>query len=482
MGDQMARIVKYRSNAMTRDMGGDLKSLMSPSSVALVGASADPRKIGHIALENLLSGDFSVYPVNPGEQEILGLRCFASLSDIPAPVDVAMVVLPARSSVDIVREAAEKGVRFVIVTSSGFSERGGEGVELQAALKASIDGTETRILGPNTMGLLVPGSGLDTFFISKDRSPRPGGGSIAIVSQSGAVAVSCLEKAEAAGIGVSACVCLGNKVDIDELDMVSYFARDPETRCIAMYLESFSDGRRFLEIASEVTLSKPVVLLKAGSTHAGSVAAKSHTGAIASTSDAVVGGVLRQAGVVRVYDEEELMDVSRALAVVDHISGDKVCVVASAGGFGVIASDLTESSDHGVGLRMASISDETSSSLREVVPEFATPQNPVDLTAEVTDEMYDGVLRVLKADKGIDAIMMSLELQPPKVTGGLIDVAVRHSAGEGPPIVVSIFSKGQSSVLRDAAGRGLVAYPTIRRSVSAIAALSERGGYLRRHR
>jgi acyl-CoA synthetase (NDP forming) len=450
--------------------------------VALVGASADPGKIGHIALENLLSGGFSVYPVNPKEQEILGLKCFPSLSDIPAPVDVALIALPARKSVGIVREAAEKGVGFVIVTSSGFSERGGEGDELQAALKAAVEGTDTRILGPNTMGLMVPGSGLDTFFISKDRSPRPGNGSIAIISQSGAVAVSCLEKAEAAGIGVSACICLGNKVDIDELELVSYFARDPETACIAMYLESFTDGRRFLEVAREAALCKPIVLLKAGSTRAGSIAAMSHTGAIASSSDEVVGGALRQSGIMRVYDEQELMDVSRALSALDHIDGDRVCVVASAGGFGVIASDLIESSDHGVGLRMASIGDETRSSLGKIVPDFIVPQNPVDLTAEVTDEMYDSVLRILKADKGIDAILMSLELQPPKVTDGLIDVAVRHTATEGPPIVVSLFSKGPSSVLGDVARRGLVAYPTIRRSLSAIAALSERGGYLRKHR
>ncbi len=461
-------------------MDDDLRLLFKPSAVALVGASADPGKIGHIALKNLLSGDFSIHPVNPREREILGRKCYESLNDIPGEVDLAIVVLPAKSSVDVVRDAAQRGIRFVIVSSSGFSERGEGGEELQAALMAAVDGTRTRILGPNTMGLIVPSSHLDTFFIPKDRSSRPGRGPIAVVSQSGAVAVSCLEKAEAAGIGVSACVCLGNKVDIDEVDMLRYFADDAETQCIAMYLESFSDGRLFLEVAREVALSKPVVLLKAGRTRAGSMAARSHTGAIASTSDAVVDGVLRQAGVVRVYDEEELVDISRALSVIGHVKDDRICVVASAGGFGVIASDLAESSDNGAGLRMAELSEFTVSELRKVVPEFVAPRNPVDLTAEVTDEMYDRVLGILKADPGVDVILMSLELQPPNVTNGLIGIAGRRFSEGGPPIVMSVFAKDQPAVMRDMARRGLVVYPTIRRSVRATAALVERGTYLGR--
>jgi acyl-CoA synthetase (NDP forming) len=185
---------------------------------------------------------------------------------------------------------------------------------------------------------------------------------------------------------------------------------------------------------------------------------------------------------VRVYDEEELVDVSRALSVIGHVKGDRICVVASAGGFGVIASDFVESSDNGMGLRMAELSELTASELRKAVPEFAAPRNPVDLTAEVTDAMYDQVLGILKADPGVDAIMMSLELQPPNVTDGLIEVASRRFSEGGPPIVMSAFAKDQSSVMRDMASRGLVVYPTIRRSMRAIAALVERGGYLRRRR
>ncbi len=463
-------------------MDKSLSPLFAPGSVAVVGASARPGKIGHAILSNLMSGDFALYPVNPKEHEILGMRCYPSLSEVPGEIDMAVIALPAGSSVPVVEEAVRKGVRLVIVTSSGFGERGEAGIALQESLAAAVRGSQTRLLGPNTMGAIVPASRLDTFFIPSDRSPRPGRGSVAIVSQSGAVAVSCLEKAEASGTGISACVCLGNKADIDEVDILDHFADDADTRCIALYLESFSDGRRFIQAASRAARAKPIVLLKAGRTERGQSAARSHTGAIAAGSDAVVEGALRQAGVVRVFDEEELVDVARALSVLDHADGMRVCAVASAGGFGVIATDLIESPHSGFGLRMASLGEETVASLRDCLPEFSSPQNPVDLTAEVTDSMYDRVLGAVRADPGVDSVMMSLELQPPNVTEGLIDVAERHSTSPGPPLVISLFAKDQSSVIRALSGRGLVAYPTIRRSVRAIAALSERGAYLQRDR
>ncbi|HIH02259.1 TPA: hypothetical protein HA259_09410 [Thermoplasmata archaeon] len=463
-------------------MTEDLRRLLTPRSIAVVGASAKPGKIGHVVLSNLLSGDFAIYPINPHETEILGLRCYPSLKDVPGPIDLALIVLPAGQTVEVVREAVDAGVGAVIVTSSGFGESGQEGRSLQESLVAALRGSNTRLLGPNTMGLMIPGLGLDTFIISTDRSPRPGEGSIAIVSQSGAVAVSCLEKAEASGVGISACVCLGNKADIDETDIIRHFAADAKTRCIALYLESFSDGPSFLEAVRRITVDKPVVMLKAGATPAGSRAAASHTGAIASASDFVVDGALRQAGVVRVRDEEELLDVARALSVIDHVPGDRVCVVASAGGFGVIASDLVESTTRGWDLRMAVLSENSRTALQGVIPGFSSAQNPVDLTAEVSDDMYDRVLGILKADPGVDSIMMSLELQPPSVTDSLLDVASRHSGSPGPQIVISLFARNQSAVIRDLSVRGLVAYPTIHRSIRAIAALSERGAYLRRYR
>lgn len=401
--------------------------------------------------------------------------------DVPGAVDLALVSLPAPASIDPVRECVKKGVGFVIVTASGFRESGPEGARLERALVDAISGSKTRLLGPNTMGIFVPSRGLDTFFIPRERSPRPGPGSVAMLSQSGAVSISFLEKAAASGTGISACVGLGNKADINENDLLRYLAADEATRAIALYLESFSDGKGFSKAADKVTRKKPIVMLKSGRTASGSMAAQSHTGALASSSDTVVDSIMRQVGVVRAYDEEELADYARALAHVGHIRGDRICVVASAGGFGVIGADLVESSEHGAGLQMAELSSTTIESLRSLVPGFSSVNNPVDLTAGVTDAMYDQVLEALQRDRGIDGIMMSLELQPPGVTEELVRVARRRAKAKGAPIVVSAFG-GERTVdlLVDFEKNGVLAYPTIWRSIRALRVLSERGRYLKR--
>jgi acyl-CoA synthetase (NDP forming) len=280
---------------------------------------------------------------------------------------------------------------------------------------------------------------------------------------------------------VSACVGLGNKSDINENDILRFLAEDPTTKCIAMYLESFSNGRKFVELARKITETKPMILLKSGRTRAGSFAARSHTGALSSSSDAVVSGILKQAGIVRVYDEEELIDVAKALAYVDHISGNRICVIASAGGFGVIGADYVESCEHGACLRMAELSKGTVADLRKVAPGFSSVTNPVDLTAGVTDEMYDQALTILQKDRGVDGIMMSLELQPPHITERLIDVVGDRSRSEGAPIVVSAFGGDRTQdLLAEFERRSVPAYPTIWRAIRALKALSDRGAYLRR--
>lgn len=464
-------------------MSRGLDALLRPRSVAVVGASANPAKISNVVLRNLSRGGLRVIPVNPKEEEILGLRCFPSVSAIDGEVDLALVALPAEAALGAAEECVRKGVGAVIVTSSGFAESGPAGKELQDRLASVFRGTGTRLLGPNTMGVFAPGHGLDTLLIPAEKSPRPPEGEVAMVSQSGAVAIAFLEKAERCGMGVSTCVCIGNKADIEECELLEHFAQDAGTGCISMYLESFSDGRRFMESAGRASLGKPVVVLKSGRSEAGARAASSHTGALASSSDGLVDGALRQSGVVRAYDEEELVDLSRALAYLGHAGGDRVCVVASAGGFGVIATDYIESTDHGFGLRMAELSPATREALSSIVPAFSSVRNPVDLTAGVTDGMYEAVLEVLQSDPGVDCIMMSLELQPPNVTRGLVDVAVRRRKASPVPIVVSAFGgEDMREALATLEGSKVPSYPTIFRAVRAIAALVERGRYLDKHK
>ncbi len=464
-------------------MTGALDALFRPRSVALIGASSNPSKMGHVVLRNLLHGRFKVYPINPKESEILGLQCHRSVLDVEGPVDLALVSVPAQLAVTPLRECVKKKVQVAVVTSSGFRESGPSGAELERGLVEAVRGSRTRLLGPNTMGVYVPSRRLDTLLIPKEKSRRPKKGDIAMLSQSGAVSVSFLERVAASGLGISSCVGLGNKADINENDLLEYLGGDATTRCVALYLESFSDGAGFVKAVNAVSPRKPIVLLKSGRTSAGSRAASSHTGAIASSSDALINGVLRQLGVVRAYDEEELVDLAKALSFVGSIQGDRICVVASAGGYGVIASDFVESGDRGAGLRMAQLSEETRSELERVVPEFSSTGNPVDLTAGVTDDMYDAVLGALQKDPGVDGIMMSLELQPPNITRKLIDVAERRSASGGAPIVVSAFGgEHTSAMIRELEKRRMAAYPTIWRAVRSLRALANRGAYLKRRK
>jgi len=462
-------------------MKDPLDALFRPRSVALVGASANPAKLSHIALKNLKNGRFKLYPVNPNADKILGLRCFPSVQDIPGEVDLAVVSLPAPQAVEPTRQCAEKKVKVAIITSSGFRETGPAGARLERALLGSVRGTGTRILGPNTMGVFVPSIGLDTHFISKEKSPRPGPGPIAMLSQSGAVSVSFLERAAESGIGISACVGLGNKSDITENDLLRYLGKHPPTRSIAMYLESISDGRGFVGLARSVAMKKPIVVLKAGRTGTGAAAASSHTGALATGTDSVVTGAFRQYGIVRVYDEEELMDAAKALAYVGSIRGDRICVVASAGGYGVIASDLVESPERGAGMRMATLSDRTLVVLKALIPDYGSARNPVDLTAGVTDEMYEQVLKAIQRDRNVDGIMMSLELQPPFVTRKLVEITEARMSSDGVPLVVCGFGGfGTSELLRELERRRIPAYPSLWRSIRALRTLAERGAYLRR--
>ena len=459
----------------------DLDVLLDPRSVALIGASANPSKLSNIALANLKKGRFKLFPVNPKEKEILGLKCYASVLDIPEGVDIALISLPADGSVEPARQCAKKGVKLVIVTASGFRESGHEGQILENELVSALEGSATRLLGPNTMGIVVPRTALDTFFISADRNERPRDGSTAILSQSGGVLVSSMMKLRVSGLGISACIGLGNKADITENDLILLLRDDPNTKCIAMYLESFSDGKEFVRIAGEVSKSKPIILLKSGRTLAGARAAMSHTGALSVASEAMVDGALAQSGVIRVYDEEDLVDTAKALALARSIDGDRICIVASAGGYGIIASDYVESQEHGVSLRMAELSTVTIERLKPIVPGYASVSNPVDLSASVTDEMYDSVLGILQDDPNVDGIMMSLELQPPNVTNHLVEVARKRSLMGAKPIVIIVFAGDDTDRLVKSLGeQGVPAYPTIWRAVKALAALAKRGTHLKR--
>ncbi|MBE3597652.1 MAG: CoA-binding protein [Limnochordaceae bacterium] len=451
-----------------------IHQLLSPRTIAVVGASPNPSKIGHIIFRHLLKSRARVYPVHPSATRILDQSVWPSIRSLPEPVELAVLATPAATVPELVEECVACGVGVVIPIAGGFGETGPEGRKLEARMKAAIRGSSTRLLGPNTLGVINPAYALDTFFLPDDRLDRPGPGSIALLSQSGAVGVTLVATAAAMGAGISCFVGLGNRLDIGEAELVRELARPGSgTSVIGLYLESFGNGPAFVEACREVAGETPVVLLKAGRTATGARAASLHTGSMAGP-DRVVDGVLRQYGVWRVFDDLELVDTCLALSLVRRspLSSTRVAVLTCAGGQGVMLTDYIESTTRGVGLSMAQLSEGTRLRLKEIIPTFASSANPVDLTGEASPPMYEAALQAVLEDAGVDAVLASVVLQLPHMDDGVLEAIARQAARYGKPVVAALIGpKDTQAPFRALVGMGVPAYPSLWRAVRALAAV-----------
>ncbi len=461
-------------------MNNLFEALRNPGSVAVVGASPDRRKIGNAVLENLVRYGYSgrIYPVNPSCNEIFGLRCFPSLDGIDQAVDVAVIALPAEKSVEVLDQCVRNSSKFVIMVAGGFSELGEEGRKLEAQVRARINGTGTRVIGPNTVGVLFPHSALNTALTPNDRIYYPGKGSVAFISQSGALGLLVMDSITEFGMGVSGFVNIGNRVDVTEVEVLSMFMHDPNTRSIVLYLESISDGAAFFSKAREASLTKPVVLLKTGRSEESSRAASFHTGAMA-TDDRVLDGVLRQAGVIRAYDEVELLDYGRALAYQPPPSGDRIAVITTAGGVGVVTTDLLTTSHDGIRLRMASFSSEEKDELKKYALPIASVNNPIDLTADGSSEAYAAILNVLVESDNVDGIIAYALPQTPKIGVDIVD-PLKVASRKKTLVAGVIGNRLSKSLLVELEKAGIPAYPSIGRATNAMKALYCYGVYRRR--
>lgn len=452
----------------------DLSALLAPRSVAVVGASRSPLKIGYVIFANLQRASFPVYPINPSSERIQGQRCYPDLKSLPEVVDLVIIATPAKYALEPAREAVELGVGALIVIAGGFNEAGPEGTRRQEELQAILRGSKTRALGPNTLGVFVPHLGLDTMFTDPVRSPRPQAGEIAFISQSGAVGESFMNYAADNQIGLRAFAGLGNKADLNEVDLLEHFAHDQGTRTLLLYLEDFEDGRRFLTVCREAASHMPVLVLKGGRTDRGARAAASHTGALA-TSGKLAEGALRQARAVPVYDEQQMMDAAFALTYTPPMKGPNVGILTSAGGYGVITTDLVASNPH---LRVADLSQETVQTIKKLLP-YAGAANPIDLTGSATDSMFDTAIDLLMKDEGVNGIMAFIQFQMPLVTDRLFNITVDHfDRGTKPMVVCSIGGGMTAQYLARLRQAKIPAYPAIHRAVGSLAALAQRGEHL----
>jgi acyl-CoA synthetase (NDP forming) len=452
--------------------------LLNPRSVAVIGASNTKDKVGHIIFEGLKRSRARLYPVNPHEDVVCGHKSYPKVSDLPGTVDLAIITVRAEKAVEIAEQCARCGIENIIIVAGGFAEAGDRGRVLDDRLKAVVERWGSRLLGPNSLGIFVPENNFDTIFVEHgDRALAEGGG-VAFVSQSGSVGVEALGLASNTGFPMRAFVGLGNKIDLNELDFLEFFGADEKTDCIALYVENVERGRRFLEAAREVSLHKPVVALKAGRTPSGVSAVSSHTGKLAG-SDRVVSGAFRQYGIQRAFDDEELCDAARTLSYLPPARGNRVAVVTGAGGFGVMCADYIESDNPRARLQMAQLSPGTVSRIREKAPSFASCQNPVDLTAGVTNEMFVHALQALLEEAGVDIVICIAFFAPHAITDELIDQMAVVIANSGKPVLVfTEYGPFTDTYLKEFYKKGMIGFPSLTRTVRAARFLVERGRIL----
>ncbi|HEU5477802.1 MAG TPA: GNAT family N-acetyltransferase [Gaiellaceae bacterium] len=466
----------YRDQVAARDhvaVRASLEPFFRPRSVAVVGASTRRGSIGGELFRNVLAADFagSVHPVNRKGDSVAGVHGFRTVAEIPEEIDLVVICVPGEQVLAAAEEALAAGVRALVVISAGFAETGSAGAERQERLLAVVRAHGARLLGPNCLGIASSPVHLNATF-----APRSfPAGKIGFSSQSGALGLALLERAEATGLGVTSFVSVGNKADVSSNDLLEWWEDDDETEIVALYLESFGNPRAFARIAQRLARRKPILALKGGSTGAGSRAAGSHTAALAG-SDVAVDALFRQAGVTRARTLDELIDVATLLSAQPVPRGRRVALVTNAGGLGILAADACEAA----GLELPQPTEAARTALAEVMPAEGTSANPIDLLGSATAESFAAALPLVLADPAFDAAIV---LFVPTVGSdeGEVGAAISRAAATAPdkPVLcVFVSAKGAPPSLRGSATVPAFGYPEA--AARALGRAAERGEWLRR--
>jgi acetyltransferase len=443
-----------------------LDALMRPKSIAVIGASSDPTKIGYTVVNNIKKGGYegSIYPINPKADEILGLKVYPSIQDVPGPVDTAVITVPAKYVLSVIEEAGKKGVKGVIIITSGFGEVGNKELEQLLVDKANEYGI--RILGPNIVGTLSNSEKLNASFAPV--LPLPGKG--ALVSQSGALLIAMDMATFTRKVGFEKLISIGNMSDVDFADLVEWLDKDEATSCISLYIEGFKDGRKFMEAAKKAT--KPVIALKSGVSAHGAAAAASHTGSLAGAAK-VYGAAFQQAGVVQASDLGNLFDLSLALSLQPPMKGDNLVIITNGGGVGVLATDAAER----YGLPLKFVPKDVQDELKKHMPEFGSAKNPVDLTGMAGYDWYhDSVKFAFAHDwtEGLVVLYCETAMTDPMDIAKGIKKAIVESGAKNKPVIVS-FVGGENSekAMQWLVENEIPAYGAPDLAVHAISALRE---------
>lgn len=422
-----------------------LSEFFTPKTVAVVGASTDPTKLGHVILNNIVSGGYlkdgrQVFPINPKADRVLDLTAYPSVLEVPDPIDLAVIVIPYPYVPEALRQCGQKQIPAAIVISAGFREAGVEGAARERELIEVAEQFNIRLVGPNCFGVIDTLTPLNTSF----SAGMPPYGPMNFMSQSGALGAAILDWAMAGELGMSKFVSLGNKADVSEVDLLREWADDDSARVILAYIEGLPDGQEFIQVARQSSKRKPIVVVKSGVTQAGARAVSSHTGSLAGSEQAY-NAAFRQAGVVRAETLQELLDYALAFGYLPLLQGDRVAIITNAGGPGILATDAIER----LGLQLARFDPERLHQLEQFLPDAASAANPVDLLGDARSDRYEFALDLLSQDEHVDAILVLVTPQATTDIERTAEVIVDAAAKASVPIMSCMM--GQAS-LGDAPG------------------------------
>ncbi len=446
-----------------------LNAFFEPASVAVIGASTDSAKLGYSVLQNLVEGGFvqhgQVYPINPKADEILGLKAYPSVLDVPGPIELAVIVIPYKFVPAALRECGEKGIPATVVITAGFRESGGEGLERERELLEIAHEYQIRLIGPNCLGVIDTFTPLNASF----SAGTPPQGPMAFMSQSGALGTAILDWAQAGRLGLSKFVSLGNKADVSEIDMLNTWVGDEESKVILMYAEGLPKGEEFIATARRVTREKPVVAIKSGVTQSGSRAVSSHTGSLAGSEQAYQ-AAFRQAGVIRAESMEEMFDMALALGYQPLLEGDRIGIVTNAGGPGILATDALERN----GMSLARLDLATKDDLLDFLPSAASAANPVDVLGDARDDRYEFAIQKVANDPNVDGVLVILTPQAMTEVVKTAEAICKVAEHSNKPVLTCFMGEATVNEGIDIlAEHGVPNYPFPERAALAFKAMSD---------
>ncbi|MGC8628627.1 MAG: acetate--CoA ligase family protein [Candidatus Micrarchaeia archaeon] len=454
-----------------------LKCIMNPKSVAIIGASRNPEKVGRVIMQNYINTGYSgkLYPVNKEADEILGRKAYKSVLDIKGRVDLAVIAIPAAGVPGVLEDCGKKGVRGAIVISGGFSEVGN--IALQQQIVDIAKKYNMSLLGPNCLGVIDTRSRVNTMFLPTYKLAMPGIGSVSFVSQSGAVGSTVLDVIAGEGFGLSKFISYGNAAYLDETDILRYLLKDKDTKVIVLYVEGIKNPKGFIEVAKKITKVKPVIVLKAGRTQAGVSAAHSHTAALAGNY-AVQEAIFKQYGFTIAEDLDDLITYSKVFNLGTEPKGNRVAVITNGGGTGVLTADAIASS--GV-LQLAEYTEETKNALKEILPSFMNIASPLDLGGDADAKRFGDALSVIGKAQNIDMIIVISLFQTPGADSTVAAEIIRQKTELDKPLVAisagAAYTQMHKIMMESG---GVPVYNSPASAVKALAALLRYSNYKKR--